>query len=80
MVSYLRVKKLLVLPVIAFCWSHKVGEWKHECVLPIKIKTHQWLAQSLFVLGQSKKRIRKLILLRRPSPPNPVILGGLAIN
>ncbi len=92
-VSYLRVKKVLVLPVIAFCWSHKVGEWKHECVLPIKIKTHQRLAQSLFrygldcirselfnVLGQSKKRIRKLMSLLRPSPPNPVILGGLAIN
>ena len=25
-VGYLRIKKLLVLPVIAFCWSHKVGE------------------------------------------------------
>ena len=47
-VGYLRIKKLLVLPVIAICWAHKIGEWKHDCVLPIKIKTHQRRAQSLF--------------------------------
>jgi hypothetical protein len=46
-VGYLRIKKLLVLPVIAFCWAHKVGDWKHDCVLPIKVKTHQRKAQSI---------------------------------
>ncbi|SMG67002.1 hypothetical protein BMETH_813_0 [methanotrophic bacterial endosymbiont of Bathymodiolus sp.] len=46
--GYLRMKKLFVLPVIAFCWSHKVGEWKNDCVLPIKTKTHQRIAQSIF--------------------------------
>jgi hypothetical protein len=25
-----------------------VGEWKNDCVLPIKTKTHQRLAQSIF--------------------------------
>jgi len=38
MVGYLRIKKLLVLSVIAFCWSHNVGDWKHDC-MPIS-KAH----------------------------------------
>jgi hypothetical protein len=82
-VGYLRVKKLLVLPVIAFCWTHKIGEWKHDCVLPIKIKTHQRRAQSLFRYGldairseilnpfsPSKKLLMKMISLLCPSPPS----------
>ena len=85
MVGYLRIKKLLVLPVIAFCWSHKVGDWKHDCVLPIKIKTHQRLAQSIFRYGfdclrselfngvaQSKKMMKQLISLLCQTPPNTV--------
>ena len=80
-VGYLRMKKLLVLPVIAFCWSHKVGEWKHDCVLPIKTKTHQRRAQSIFrygldcirsemfnAFGQSRKLIKKIISLLCPDP------------
>lgn len=81
-VGYLRIKKLLVLPVIAFCWTHKVGDWMHDCVLPIKIKTHRRKAQSIFrygldcirselfnVYSRSNKRLRKLISLLSPAPP-----------
>ena len=91
-VGYLRIKKLLVLPVIAFCWSHKVGEWKHDCVLPIKTKTHQRPAQSIFRYGldcirsemfnafsQSKKQVKKIISLLRPSTPNKETYGGSVI-
>ncbi len=81
--GYLRIKKLWVLPVIGFCWSHKVGEWKHDCKLPIKIKSHQRLAQSLFrydldyirstlctALEQPKRMIKTLIsLLSHPRQP-----------
>jgi len=45
-----RIKKLLVLLAIAFCWAHKTGEWRHE-VEPIKIKKHGRLAVSLFRYG-----------------------------
>jgi hypothetical protein len=45
-VGYLRIKKLLVLSVIAFCWIHKIGEWKHDRALLIKIKTHIRRAQN----------------------------------
>jgi hypothetical protein len=82
-VGYLRIKKLLVLPVIAFCWSHKVGEWKHDCILPIKTKTHQRRAQSIFRYGldcirsemfnafsPSKKWVKKLLSLLRPRVPS----------
>ncbi len=46
-----RIKKLLVLLSIAFCWAHKTGEWQHEEVEPIKIKKHGRLAKSLFRHG-----------------------------
>ncbi|WP_419610710.1 transposase, partial [Thiolapillus sp.] len=84
-VGYLRIKKLLVLPVIAFCWCHKIGEWKHTCILPIKIKTHNRRAQSLFRYGldairseilnlftSSKKLLLIMISILRPSLPDPV--------
>jgi len=45
-----RIKKLMALLAIAFCWAHKVGEWKHEHK-PIKIKTHGRPAVSLFRYG-----------------------------
>lgn len=45
-----RIKKLLALLAIAFCWCHKIGEWQHE-VRPIKIKTHERPAVSLFRYG-----------------------------
>jgi hypothetical protein len=45
-----RVKKLMTLLAIAFCWAHKTGEWYHE-VKPIKIKTHRRPAISLFRYG-----------------------------
>jgi hypothetical protein len=46
-----RIKKLLALLAIAFCWAHKTGEWQHEACEPIKIKTHGRPAVSLFRYG-----------------------------
>ena len=45
-----RIKKLFVLLAIAFCWAHKMGEWRHE-ITPIKIKKHGRPAVSLFRYG-----------------------------
>lgn len=47
----LRIKRLLVVAVVAFCWAHRTGEWQHAYVKPIKIKKHQRLAKSIFKLG-----------------------------
>jgi hypothetical protein len=50
-VSPERIKKLMVLLAIAFCWSHKTGEWRHAEVRPIRIKKHGRPAFSLFRYG-----------------------------
>jgi hypothetical protein len=41
-----RIKRLLVVPVIAFCWAHRVGEWQHEQVKPIQSKNTNGLPKA----------------------------------
>jgi hypothetical protein len=46
-----RIKKLIVLLAIAFCWAHKIGEWRNDFQELIKIKKHGRPAVSLFRYG-----------------------------
>lgn len=46
-----RIKKLLIVPVIAFCWSYRTGEWQHDLVKPITVKKHLRLSKSIFRVG-----------------------------
>lgn len=46
-----RIKKMIALLAIAFCWAHRTGEWRHEEVEPILIKKHGRPAYSLFRYG-----------------------------
>jgi len=46
-----RIKKMMALLAIAFCWAHKAGEWKHKVIKPLKEKSHGRLEQSLFRYG-----------------------------
>jgi hypothetical protein len=46
-----RIKKMMALLAIAFCWSHKVGEWKHKEIKLLQVKKHGRLEQSLFRYG-----------------------------
>lgn len=46
-----RIKRLLIVPVIAFCWAHRTGEWQHDSVKPIKVKKHLRLSKSIFRVG-----------------------------
>lgn len=46
-----RIKRLLVVAVVAFCWAHRIGEWQHAYVKPIKVKKHQRLTKSIFREG-----------------------------
>lgn len=48
---YFRIKKVMALLAIAFCWAHKAGEWKHRAVRPLKTKKHGRKEQSLFRYG-----------------------------
>ncbi len=46
-----RIKRLLAVLAVAFCWAHRTGEWQHEHVKPIKVKKHLRLAKSIFRIG-----------------------------
>lgn len=48
---YYRIKKMMALLVIAFCWAHKTGEWKAKAVKPLKTKNHGRPEKSLFRYG-----------------------------
>jgi hypothetical protein len=45
-----RLKKLLVLVTLAFCWAHIIGEWLNEHK-PLKVKAHGRKARSIFRYG-----------------------------
>jgi len=49
--KYFRIKKLVALLAIAFCWSLKIGEWKEKCIKPLKTKKHGRKEMSLFRYG-----------------------------
>jgi hypothetical protein len=48
--KYFRIKKVMALCVIAFCWAHKTGQWRAQ-LKPLKIKKHGELEKSLFRYG-----------------------------
>lgn len=50
-----RLKKLIVLLALAFCWAHIVGEWLTE-QRPLKVKAHGRLARSIFRYGYDHLR------------------------
>jgi Transposase DDE domain len=47
----IRMKRLLTVVVIAFCWAHRTGEWQVKNVKPLKIKKHQRPVKSIFRCG-----------------------------
>jgi hypothetical protein len=63
-----KIKKLIVLLAIAYCWAHKTGEWRIEQQEPILIKKHGRLAQSIFRYGLDllQDALMKLVFTIRP--------------
>jgi len=59
-----RLSKLMAILAVAFCWAHKIGEWKNE-VKPIKIKKHGRKAMSLFRYGVNT--LRRILCGKAPS-------------
>jgi hypothetical protein len=55
MTRSIRIKKLLAVLAIAFCWAHRTGEWKASGQ-PLRIRTHGRKAQSIFRYGFDKLR------------------------
>ena len=54
-----RLKKLIALLTLAFCWAHRIGEWVVERQ-PIKIKKHGRKAKSIFRTGLD--HLRQILL------------------
>lgn len=50
-----RLKKLMALLALAFCWAHKVGEWLSQ-QKALKLKKHGRLAKSIFRYGLNHLR------------------------
>lgn len=46
-----RIKKMVALLAIAYCWAHITGEWSHRYIKTIRIKKHGRLAESYFRRG-----------------------------
>ncbi|KCX27350.1 hypothetical protein J458_4346, partial [Acinetobacter baumannii 987421] len=58
-----RVKKLIAVLAISFCWCYLTGEWQHDQKKAIKIKKHiqdyalRWEIETLFsCLNMIKKK------------------------
>lgn len=49
--QYYRIKKMVALLAIGFCWAHKTGEWRAAAIKPIKLKNHGRPEKSLFRYG-----------------------------
>lgn len=47
----IKIKKMIVLLAIAFCWAHKTGEWRCTHEQEIKLKKHGRRAQNIFRYG-----------------------------
>ncbi|UDM39613.1 IS4 family transposase [Acinetobacter haemolyticus] len=84
-----RVKKLIAVLAIGFCWCYLTGEWQHDRKKAIKIKKHGRLSVSLFrygldyvqmailrLIGFGKKEEFKKVLaiLRKKKPDRTRIL------
>ncbi len=77
-----KIKKLIALLTIGFCWAHRVGEWRCENEKQIKFKKHGRKEKSIFRYGldlihtalselvNTIRPIIKLIKLLRPPPDN----------
>lgn len=63
-----KIKKLIVLLVIGFCWAHITGEWQHSNKCAIKLKKHGRKAVSYFRYGLDliHEAIAKLFETVRP--------------
>ena len=88
-----RVKKLIAVLAISFCWCYLTGEWQHDQKKVIKIKKHGRLSMSLFrygldyvqmaiqrLIGFGKKEEFKEILaiLRKQNPDRIRVLCNLS--
>jgi hypothetical protein len=63
-----KIKKLIVLLAIGFCWAYLAGEWRHNYMDKIKLKNHGRKEVSLFRYGLNliHDAITKIVITVKP--------------
>ena len=49
--DYRRIKKVVALLAISYCWAMKTGEWRHDHIKKLRLKSHHRMEKSLFRYG-----------------------------
>lgn len=62
-----KIKKMMALLAIAFCWAHKTGEWRNAEQKAIPLKAHHRLAVSIFRYGLDFLREAILRIVQKSS-------------
>lgn len=87
-ISRERIKKMIAVLSIAFCWAHITGEWSHRYERPIKLKKHGRLQESYFrrglddikeMLFKGGRKLTRLIRIFREcfdQHPQPSLAGA----
>lgn len=69
-----RIKKIIAVLAVAFCWAHLTGEWRHQHEKTIRLKKHgrpqtsffryglDWICEKLITRGQKLRRLTNLCL------------------
>ena len=69
-----RIKKIIAVLAIAFCWAHLTGEWRHRFEKVIPLKKHgrpqssffryglDWISEKLFKRGQKLRQLTVLFV------------------
>jgi hypothetical protein len=77
-----RIKKLIAVLTIAFCWAHLTGEWRNQQEKVIRLKKHgrpqcsffryglEWISERLYKRGQKLRQLTKRTV---------DLFGGLAL-
>lgn len=67
-----RIKKMVAVLALAFCWAHRTGEWRNQNEKIIKIKKHgrpqynlfryglDWINEKLIKRGQQMKKLTRI--------------------
>lgn len=84
-----RIKKLIAVLAISFCWALLTGEWRHQCDKVIRLKKHgrpqyslfryglEWIMTALFQRGQ---KLRRLLSIFEKIIAKPMLIGSLVTS
>lgn len=83
-----RIKKLIAVLALSFCWAHLTGEWRHRHEKTIRLKKHgrpsvslfryglDWIMNALLLKGQKLRRLMRVFgdVIAKPLSERPMEL------